>query len=62
MVKIFVEVLGGVISVQSKPGEGTAFTVRVPLGAPAGSLEDDLDPRKTATEFIAQHSYKGGEL
>jgi signal transduction histidine kinase len=62
VVKIFVEVLGGVVSVQSKPDEGTTFTVRVPVGAPVGPLEDDLDPRKTATEFVAQRSYKEGEL
>jgi len=62
VVKIFVEVLGGVVSVQSKPDEGTTFTVRVPVGAPVGSVEDDLKTRKTATEFIAHHPYKEGEI
>jgi signal transduction histidine kinase len=62
VVKSFVEVLGGIVSVQSKLDEGTTFTVRIPVGAPAGSVEDDLKPSTTATELIAPHLYTEGEL
>ena len=55
VVKSFVEVLGGIVTVQSKLDEGTTFTVRIPVGAPVGSV-DDLKPSKTATELIAPYS------
>ena len=61
VVKSFVEVLGGMVTVQSQLDEGTTFTVRIPVGAPAGSV-DDLKPRKTATELIARFRYTEGEL
>jgi len=48
--------------VKSKLDEGTTFTVRIPVGTPGGSVEDDLKPSKTATEFIAPQPYTEGEL
>ena len=62
LVKGFVEVLGGTVSVKSKLDEGTTFTVRIPVGALAGSVEDDLRLGKTATGFIAPQPYTEGEL
>lgn len=61
VVKSFVEVLGGIVTVQSKLDEGTTFTVCIPVGAPAGSV-DDLKPSKTATELNAPYPYTEGEI
>ena len=61
VVKSFVEVLGGIVTVKSKLDEGTTFTVRIPVGAPAGSV-DDLKPSKTATELNAPYPYTEGEI
>jgi hypothetical protein len=61
VVKSFVEVLGGIVTVQSKLDEGTTFTVRIPVGAPVGSV-DDLKPSKTVTELIAPYRHTEGEL
>jgi two-component system, OmpR family, sensor histidine kinase ResE len=62
VVKSFVEVLGGTVSVKSKLNEGTTFTIRIPVGASAGSVEDDLKLGKTATELIALQPDTEGEL
>jgi len=62
LVKNFVGILGGSVSVQSKLGEGTTFTVRIPIHAPAGFLEDESIPRKSSIELVASHPCTEGEL
>ena len=41
LVKSFVGLLGGSVSVRSKVGEGTTFTVRLPVSSSIGFLEED---------------------
>lgn len=62
LVKNFVGILGGSVSVQSKLGEGTTFTVHIPIHAPNGRLEDESIPRKSPTELVASHPCMEGEL
>ena len=62
LVKSFAAVMGGSVSVQSTLGEGTTFTVRIPIGTAAGFLEDTaVSPNITATGIVPS-AYLEGEL
>jgi len=44
---------GGVISVKSKPGEGTTFTIDLPIRGPEFKVSDSGKPEKTASQEVA---------
>lgn len=62
LVKSFVGRLDGSVSVQSKLGEGTTFTVRIPVRTAVGFLEDNGMPPKIPTTGVVSSAYMGGEL
>ena len=62
LVKNFVTLLGGSVSVQSTVGEGTTFTVRIPIGTAAGFLDDDTVAANIAATGVASSSYLEGGL
>jgi len=49
LVKSFVGLLGGSVTVRSKVGEGTTFTVRLPISSPIALAESDRIPPTTST-------------
>ena len=53
LVKNFVELLGGSVSVDSKLGEGTTFTVRLPISSSIGFLEEDRLAGGSSIEVVA---------
>ena len=61
LVKNFVTLLGGSVSVRSTVGEGTTFTVRIPIGTAAGFLDDDaVAANITATGVVSSSYLEGG--
>jgi signal transduction histidine kinase len=62
LVKSFAAVMGGSVSVQSTLGEGTTFTVRIPIGTAAGFLEDTAVSPNIAATGVVSSAYLEGEL
>jgi len=62
VVKSFVDVLGGAVTVQSEINEGTTFTVRMPVGNTPASFDDSTGPQEIRMEHLAPDPYTEGEL
>ncbi|MSP39895.1 MAG: HAMP domain-containing protein [Deltaproteobacteria bacterium] len=62
LVKHFVGIMGGSLRVESKLGEGTTFTVRIPSSASVGSIEDERLAIKITDHFDASQPSVEGEL
>ena len=62
LVKHFVGLMGGSVSVESKLGEGATFTVRIPSSSPASLFEDDSALRKNSLDFDLARPFVEGEL
>jgi signal transduction histidine kinase len=62
LVKNFVGLLGGSLSVRSKLGEGTTVTVRLPVSSSMGFLEEDGLAGTSSTAVIAPHPSMEVEL
>jgi signal transduction histidine kinase len=61
LVKSFIELMGGSVSVQSKLGEGTTFTVRVPIGTSASLRKENDLTGENYTQFVSSHAQVEGE-
>jgi signal transduction histidine kinase/HAMP domain-containing protein len=62
LVKGFLDLLGGTIGVKSKVGEGTIFTVRIPVRTAVSIRADQGLPRKLSTGGDVSQPYIEGEL
>jgi len=62
LVKSFVALLGGSVSVQSTLGEGSTFTVRIPIGTMTDFLEDNAVPLNITATGVVSSSHLEGEL
>jgi len=62
LVKSFAAVMGGSVSVQSTLGEGTTFTVRIPIGTASSFLEDTAVSPNITTTGVVPSAYLEGEL
>jgi len=59
-VKAAVDVLGGEIMVESKPGEGAAFTIRIPrIEAPETEVKKRTPPKRSASGVYATEQLDG---
>jgi len=62
LVKGFLDLVGGTISVKSKVGEGTIFTVRIPVRASVSIRDDHGMPCKPSNGIDVPQAYTEGEL
>ena len=62
LVKSFVTLLNGSVGVQSTLGEGTTFTVRIPIGSTADYLDGNAMSPKIAATGVVSSSHLEGEL